>query len=229
MDRRTAALWRQAWPRQLVFLIFMAAVLFVPAGTLDFWQAWLFLAVFAACTVVVGLYFVMHDPALVERRMKVGPVAEQEPRQRLIVSLLLAGLLLMLIVPGFDRRWHWSNVPGWLSILAEIGMAASFVLFFFVMKQNSYAAATVRVEGEQKVISTGLYGVVRHPMYMATLPLMIAIPLALGSYWTLLLVIPLLPVLAWRLLDEERVLRRDLPGYADYCRRVRYRLIPGVW
>ena len=229
MDQRTAALWRQAWPRQLVFLIFMAAVLFVPAGTLDFWQAWLFLAVFAACTVVVGLYFVMHDPALVERRMKVGPVAEQEPRQRLIVSLLLAGLLLMLIVPGFDRRWHWSNVPGWLSILAEIGMAASFVLFFFIMKQNSYAAATVRVEGEQKVISTGLYGVVRHPMYMATLPLMIAIPLALGSYWTLLLVIPLLPVLAWRLLDEERVLRRDLPGYIDYCARVRYRLIPGVW
>ena len=229
MDRRTAALWRQAWPRQLVFLIFMAAVLFVPAGTLNFWQAWLFLAVFAACTVMVGLYFVMHDPALVERRMKVGPVAEQEPRQRLILSLLLAGLLLMLIVPGFDRRWHWSNVPGWLSILAEIGMAASFVLFFFVMKQNSYAAATVRVEGEQKVISTGLYGVVRHPMYMATLPLMIAIPLVLGSYWTLLLVIPLLPVLAWRLLDEERVLRRDLPGYADYCRRVRYRLIPGVW
>ena len=227
MDRRTAALWRQAWPRQLVFLIFMAAVLFVPAGTLDFWQARLFLAVF--CTVVVGLYFVMHDPALVERRMKVGPVAEQEPRQRLIVSLLLAGLLLMLIVPGFDRRWHWSNVPGWLSILAEIGIAASFVLFFFVMKQNSYAAATVRVEGEQKVISTGLYGVVRHPMYMATLPLMIAIPLVLGSYWTLLLVIPLLPVLAWRLLDEERVLRCDLPGYADYCRRVRYRLIPGVW
>jgi len=229
MDQRTAALWRQAWPRQLVFLIFMAAVLFVPAGTLDFWQAWLFLAVFAACTVVVGLYFVMHDPALVERRMKVGPVAEQEPRQRLIVSLLLAGLLLMLIVPGFDRRWHWSNVPGWLSILAEIGMVASFVLFFFVMKQNSYAAATVRVEGEQKVISTGLYGVVRHPMYMATLPLMIAIPLALGSYWTLLLVIPLLPVLAWRLLDEERVLRRDLPGYIDYCARVRYRLIPGIW
>jgi protein-S-isoprenylcysteine O-methyltransferase Ste14 len=229
MDQRTAALWRQAWPRQLVFLIFMAAVLFVPAGTLDFWQAWLFLAVFAACTVMVGLYFVVHDPALVERRMKVGPVAEQEPRQRLIVSLLLAGLLLMLIVPGFDRRWHWSNVPGWLSILAEIGMVASFVLFFFVMKQNSYAAATVRVEGEQKVISTGLYGVVRHPMYMATLPLMIAIPLVLGSYWTLLLVIPLLPVLAWRLLDEERVLRRDLPGYADYCRRVRYRLSPGVW
>ena len=229
MDQRTAALWRQAWPRQLVFLIFMAAVLFVPAGTLDFWQAWLFLAVFAACTVVVGLYFVMHDPALVERRMKVGPVAEQEPRQRLIVSLLLAGLLLMLIVPGFDRRWHWSNVPGWLSILAEIGMVASFVLFFFVMKQNSYAAATVRVEGEQKVISTGLYGVVRHPMYMATLPLMIAIPLTLGSYWTLLLVIPLLPVLAWRLLDEERVLRRDLPGYIDYCARVRYRLIPGIW
>lgn len=229
MDARAAALFRRTWPRQLVFLIVMAAVLFAPAGTLRFWQAWAFLAMFVACTVGLGLYFVVHDPALVERRMDVGPTAEEEPRQRIIVSLLLGGLIAMLIVPGFDRRWHWSDVPAWLTIVADLGIAASFTLFFFVMKQNSYAAATVRVEGEQTVVSTGLYGIVRHPMYMATLPMMVSIPLALGSYWALLLVIPLVPVLAWRLLDEERVLKANLPGYADYCRRVRWRLVPGVW
>ena len=124
----------------------------------------------------------------------------------------------MILVPGFDRRWHWSDVPAWLAVLAELGIAASFVVFFYVMKQNSYAAATVRVEAGQPVISTGLYGIVRHPMYMGALPLMIAMPLALGSYWALLLALAIVPVLAWRLLDEERVLRRDLPGYADYCR-----------
>lgn len=229
MDDRTAALIREAWPRQIAFLLFMMLLLFAPAGTLAFWQAWAFLAMFTGCSVALGLYFVRHDPALIARRLQVGPAAEQEPAQRIIVSILLGGLLVMLIVPGFDKRWHWSEVPTWLTILADLGIAASFILFFYVMKQNSYAAATVRVEGEQKLISTGLYGVVRHPMYMATLPLMISIPLALGSWWALLLVIPLVPILVWRLTDEERVLKASLPGYIDYCARVRSRLVPGVW
>lgn len=229
MNDRTSALFRQAWPRQLAFLIFLVAVLFAPAGTFRYWQAWLFLAVFVACSVGLGLYFARHDPDLIERRMHAGPGAEQEGSQRIIIASLLAGLLLMLLLSGFDRRWHWSEVPAWLTVLANIAIVGSFLIFFYVMKQNSYAAATVRVEREQKLISTGLYGVVRHPMYAGTLPLIVAIPLALGSYWALLLVIPLLPILAWRLLDEERVLRRDLPGYADYCQRVRYRLVPGVW
>lgn len=229
MDDRTKALVRRAWPRQAIFVIFVAALLFAPAGTLRFWQAWLFLAVFIGCTVALGLYFVQHDPALVERRMQAGPAAEQEPAQRIIMTIISVGFLLMLVLPGFDKRWHWSNVPGWLTILADIGIVASFVIFFFVMKQNSYAAATVRVESAQPVISAGLYGVVRHPMYAGALPLMAAIPLALGSAWTLLLLIPLIAALCWRLIDEERVLTRSLPGYADYCRRVPYRLVPGVW
>jgi protein-S-isoprenylcysteine O-methyltransferase Ste14 len=120
-------------------------------------------------------------------------------------------------------------VPAWLTLLANGGIVASFVLFFFVMKQNSYAAASVRVEIAQPVISTGLYGSVRHPMYSGALLLTVCMPLALGSSWSLLLLILIFPVLAWRLLDEERVLRRDLPGYADYCRRVRYRLVSGIW
>jgi len=229
MDDRTAALLRQAWPRQLVFLVFITALLFAPAGTLDFWQAWLFLAVFVACMVPLGIYFVRTDPALVERRMRAGPAAEQEPVQKVAIGMVCAALLAMLIVPGFDRRWHWSGVPAWLTVVADATIVASFVIFFYVMKQNSFAAATVRVERGQTVISTGLYGVVRHPMYMGTLPLTIAMPLALGSWWALLPVLAIVPALVWRLVDEERVLRRDLPGYAAYCARVRYRLVPGIW
>jgi protein-S-isoprenylcysteine O-methyltransferase Ste14 len=170
-----------------------------------------------------------HDPALIERRMKGGPSAEQEPAQKIIVALLMADMLLVILVPALDYRWHWSAVPAWLALLGNAGIVASFIIFFFVMKQNSYAAATVRVEAEQPVISTGLYGVVRHPMYSGALLLMVCMPLALGSFWSLLLLLPALPILAWRLIDEERVLTRDLPGYADYCRRVRYRLVPFVW
>ncbi len=229
MDARTTVLFHHAWPRQLVFLLFMAALLFAPAGTLDYWQGWLFFAVFVGCTVPLGIYFVIHDPALVERRMTVGPAAEQEPAQKIAIGIVCVALVAMLIVPGFDRRWHWSDVPAWLTILAEVVIAASFVIFFYVMRQNSFAAATVRVERGQTVISTGLYGVVRHPMYMGTLPLMIALPLALGSWWALLPVPAIVPALIWRLINEERVLRRDLPGYAEYCRRVRWRLVPGVW
>ena len=229
MDQRTAALFRKAWPRQIAFLFVMALLVFVPAGTVHFWQAWLFLAVFAVLTIAMGAYFVVTDPALVARRMEVGPRAETEPAQRMAIGILLIALLAMLVLPGFDRRFHWSNVPAWLTVLADLGIVAGYFVFFYVMKENTYAAATVRVESGQKVVSTGLYGVVRHPMYMGTLPLMIALPLALGSYWSLLAVVPALAALIWRLLDEERVLRRDLPGYADYCARVRWRLLPGIW
>jgi protein-S-isoprenylcysteine O-methyltransferase Ste14 len=229
MDERSRALIRQAWPRQALFTLFLAVLLFASAGTLRYWQAWLFLVVFIGSSVTLGAYFVRHDPALIERRMRGGPFAEQEPAQKIIIALLMAGLLLMILVPAFDYRWHWSVVPAWLAILANAGIVASFVVFFLVMKQNSYAAATVRVEAGQPVISTGLYGVVRHPMYSGALLLTVCTPLALGSSWSLLLVILVFPVLAWRLIDEERVLKRDLAGYTDYCRKVRYRLIPGVW
>ena len=229
MDEFRRGLIHRVWPRQLIFTLALAAAMFGLAGTLRYWQAWLFLAAFIGSSVALGVYFVRHDPALIERRMHGGVSAEQEPTQKIIIGLLMAGLFLAILVPALDYRWHWSAVPAWLAILANIGIVASFVLFFFVMKQNSYAAATVRVETDQPVISTGLYGVVRHPMYTGALLLTVCMPLALGSSWSLLLLIIVVPILAWRLLDEERVLRRDLRGYADYCRRVRYRLIPFLW
>ncbi len=229
MDERTAALFRRTWPRQLAFVAFLAALLCGAAGTLAYWQGWLFLAVFTGCSIAIGLYFARHDPALIERRIKAGPQAEKEPAQKIIIALIMAGFLLLLVIPALDQRWHWSNVPDWLVLFADAGIVVSFIGFFVVMKQNSYAASTITVEANQPVISTGLYGVVRHPMYAAALLLTVCMPLALGSYWSVLLVIVLLPLLAWRLLDEERFLVTHLLGYADYRRRVRYRLIPGVW
>lgn len=217
---------RRVWVQSALFVPVLAVVLFAPAGSLRFWQAWVYGIIFVAATTGLGVYFLKHDPALVERRMTVGPTAEQEPAQKIIMAIMMIGVVLMIVLPGFDHRWHWSSVPTWLVLVA--GVALSFIIFFVVMKQNSYAASTIRVEAGQPVVSTGAYAIVRHPMYAGALLLVGFTPLALGSYWTLLVLIPVLPVLAWRLLDEEKFLIRNLPGYADYGRTVRYRLIPGI-
>jgi protein-S-isoprenylcysteine O-methyltransferase Ste14 len=224
-----ADLKRRAWLQTVLFAPALAALLIVPAGTLRFWQGWLYGFVFIAATTVIGLYFLKHDPKLVERRMKAGPTAEQEPAQKIIISIISIGFLLLMIVPGLDYRWHWSAVPPWLVLVADGMVVLSFAIMFLVLKQNSYAASTIQVEADQPVVSSGTYAIVRHPMYAGALLLVIFTPLALGSYWTLLVLIPTFPVLAWRLLDEERFLKLNLPGYADYCRQVRYRLIPGIW
>jgi len=206
-----------------------AALLLGPAGSLRFWQAWLFGFVFVAGTSAMSIYFLKHDPKLVERRMQIGPTAEQEPAQKIIMAIILSGFVVLLALPGFDYRWHWSAVPPWLVLAANVGVALSFGIFFVVLKQNSYAASTIRVEAGQPVVSTGAYAIVRHPLYSGALVLLTFTPLALGSYWTLLVLVPMVPVLAWRLLDEERFLKLNLPGYADYCRSVRFRLIPRIW
>lgn len=223
-ELRRSARWRTA-----LFLPVMALMLFAPADTFAYWQGWLFGFVFMASTVVIGVYFSKHDPKLIERRIKAGPAAEEDPTQKLIISLVIAAFVLLIVVPGFDYRWHGSSVPAWLVLIGNGAVAVSFAVFFVVLKQNSYAASTVTVEPGQPVVSTGVYGVVRHPMYAGALLLIAATPIALGSYWGLLVALASLPALIWRLLDEERILKRDLPGYVDYCRRVRYRLVPSVW
>jgi protein-S-isoprenylcysteine O-methyltransferase Ste14 len=225
----TDELKRRGWRQTAVSLPIFAALLFVTAGALRYWQGWLYAFVFIAGCVVIGVYFTRHDPALIERRMKIGPTKEREPTQKIIITLMLIGFPLLFVVSGLDVRWHWSAVPLWLVIAANGMICLAFAVFFVVLKQNSYAASTITVEPGQPVISTGVYGIARHPMYAGALLLVIFTPPALGSYWALLVAVAFLPALAWRLLDEEKVLRRDLPGYADYCRQVRYRLIPGIW
>jgi protein-S-isoprenylcysteine O-methyltransferase Ste14 len=226
---KASELGHQAWVRSTLFVLALAAMLFVPAGSLRFWQGWLYGLVFVSATTAISIYFLKHDPKLVARRMRAGPLAEQRPSQKIIMSITLLGFVLVLALPGLDYRWHWSSVPTWLVLAGNAGVALSFVIFFIVLKQNSYAASTIRVEPGQPVVSTGVYAVVRHPMYLGALLLLILTPLALGSFWTMLLIIPMFPVLLWRLLDEERFLKRNLPGYVEYCRTTRFRLIPRIW
>jgi protein-S-isoprenylcysteine O-methyltransferase Ste14 len=222
-------LHRQAIGQGLFGTIAFIVLIFGPAGTFDYWQGWLFLGVFAVSSVGSTVYLAIHDRPLLERRMKAGPQHERERPQRIIVSLLLVAFVALLVLPGLDYRFAWSPVAPWVSILGNVVILLSFLFIFWVTRVNSFAASSVRVEKDQEVIDTGPYALVRHPMYAAAIWLFVGMPLALGSWWPLGLIVAFMPVLVWRLLDEERILQRDLPGYMGYMRRVRFRLVPWVW
>jgi protein-S-isoprenylcysteine O-methyltransferase Ste14 len=211
------------------FQIALALMIFLPAWSLHYWQGWLYWLVFGAACVIITLYFLRHDRALIERRMQAGPGAETEPKQKLILKFASVALIAMYIVSPLDHRFGWSFVPSWLVLVGDALVVLSFYGFFLTFRQNAFAAATVRVESDQPVISTGLYAIVRHPMYTAALALFLGTPLALGSWWGLVPAALLLAALVWRLLDEESYLARNLPGYTDYQRQVRTRLVPGIW
>lgn len=210
-------------------IIVMAAMIFIPAGTLDYWQAWLFLACYFAASIVVSLWLLRNDQALLERRMRGGPFAEGERSQKVIMTITSIGFVALLVIPGLDRRFGWSDMPGAIAILGDLLLLAGWFGILIVFRANSFAAATIQVASDQKVISTGPYAVVRHPMYAAALLMLLGIPISLGSWWGALVLLALLPALAWRLIDEEELLVRDLEGYSDYRRKVRWRLIPYVW
>ena len=222
-------LCRQALVQSVSGLIFFIALVFGSAGTWEYWQGWTFLAVFSASTLAFTIYLAIYDKPLLERRMKAGPWHEQERSQKIIVSLVFVAFFASIVLPILDYRLGLSRVPAWVSVVGNAIIVFSFLAIFWVVKTNSWAASNIRVEVEQKVIDTGPYARIRHPMYAAAVWLFVGMPLALGSWWSIALLVPLLPVLLWRLLDEERILARDLPGYTDYMRRVKYRLVPLVW
>ena len=214
----------------LLFLdLVLAACLFVPAGTLGYWQAWLFLVVWTVCIVLITGYLVRNDPALLERRVQAGPVAETSPVQKIIQSVAALAFILVFIVSGLDHRFQWSSVPFAVVIVAELVVALGLYTVFLVFRENSFTSATIEVAAEQKVVSTGPYAIVRHPMYSGALLMMLFVPLALGSWVGLPFTLPLILVIILRLLDEEKLLTASLPGYADYCQKVRYHLVPYVW
>jgi protein-S-isoprenylcysteine O-methyltransferase Ste14 len=213
----------------LIGALVMAALVFIPAGTFAYWRGWLFLIVFEAASIAIGIYLAINDPALLARRMRVGPTAETEPAQKIIVTLTLIATLAVVVVSALDHRFGWSSVPPIVSVAANGLIVLSFVGFYRVLRENTYSASTVRVMEGQTVISTGPYALVRHPMYAAALLMLLAIPPALGSWWGIAAILLVLPVLSWRLLDEERLLTKDLPGYRDYLQKVPYRLVPYVW
>ncbi len=223
------SLYIRAFRSSVFGTLTMAALLFLPAGTLAYWQAWVFMAVFVSASAAVTVYLAIHDPTLLERRMSGGPAAEKERSQKLIMFFAMVGFLGLLVIAAFDRRFGWSGPPAYACWLGDALIALGFVLVFFVIRVNTYAASTIQVAEDQKVISTGPYALVRHPMYAGSLPIVIGAPVALGSWWGLAALVVLIPALMWRLLDEERFLRERLPGYTEYTEKVRYRLVPYVW
>ena len=207
----------------------LLALVFIPAGTLHYWQGWAYVAVAAVVSGIYTLYLIKHDPALLRRRTEAGISYEKEPAQKIIIFFLYVAFIALQVLPPLDFRFGWSSVPWYVSVFGNALIAASFYIFYLVSKVNTYAAANVRVEEGQQVVSTGMYGLVRHPMYFGALFLLVGMPLALASWWSLLLVPLCLLILYFRIANEEEVLVRDLPGYPEYMRKVRYRLVPYVW
>ena len=210
-------------------VLVLAALLFLPAWTLRFWQAWVYLSVFAGSALWITVYLWMRDPALLERRVQAGPVAEKETTQKLIQAFASLAFIALLLLPSLDHRFSWSHLPLALVFAGDILEALGFWIVFLVYRENSFASATIAVASDQTVISTGPYAFIRHPMYSGVLVMLLGTPLALGSWWGLLMFPPMLLVIVLRLLDEERFLRKSLTGYDEYCRKVRFRLLPSVW
>jgi protein-S-isoprenylcysteine O-methyltransferase Ste14 len=219
----------RAWIALGALAVAMGVLLFAPAGTIRYWEGWVYLATFTGASALTTLALARHDPALLARRMTGGPTAEKRPAQRLIMLGASLGFVALVVVPSLDHRFGWSAVPLGVVVVGEALVATGFALIARVYRENTFAAATIDVVEGQTVISTGPYAVVRHPMYASALLYVVGTPLALGSSWGLLAVAAFMPFLIWRLLDEERFLARNLPGYAEYQRRVRHRLVPFVW
>ena len=213
------------WIFPLAFVI-TGLMLFLPAGTLRFWQAWAFLASLFLPVVFVVSYFLTRDPALLVRRMQ---FREKEREQQVIVRLANLAFIIGFVLPGLDHRYGWSGVPAWASLLADALVLLGYAIVFFVFRENSYTSRIVEVVEGQTVVTTGPYAAVRHPMYAGIILMYLAIPIALGSFWALACFVPVIALIVVRALDEERVLTRDLAGYAEYAQKVRYRVVPGVW
>lgn len=210
-------------------MLFFGLILFLPAGTLRYWQAWVFVAVFMAATIVPVIYLARANPAALQRRMKAGPRAEQRTVQKFVITGSFLSLFATMVISALDHRFGWSPVPAWLSVVGDALLATGLGIAMLVIVQNGYAASTVTVERGQTLASNGLYRFVRHPMYVGNVIMMLGMPLALGSYWGLLFVIPGVIILAVRILDEEKLLTQELTGYREYRQRVPYRLVPYVW
>jgi protein-S-isoprenylcysteine O-methyltransferase Ste14 len=219
----------KAFAGLFALLIVMAAALFISAWTFNYWQAWVFLAMFFGSSFAITVYLMKKDPKLLERRVTAGPTHEKETSQRIIQSIAQFAFLLVIVFPVLDHRFRWSMVPPYVSIAGDVLIAVGFYIVFLVFKENSFTSALIEVDTDQKVISTGPYAMVRHPMYIGALILLLGTPLALGSLWGVFTIIPITLVIIWRLIDEERFLAKNLPGYVEYKQAVRYRLVPFVW
>jgi protein-S-isoprenylcysteine O-methyltransferase Ste14 len=216
------------WLWLIISFVLIGLALFLSAGTINYWQAWAYLGVGASSSVPLTLH-IIKDPILLENRTKAGPTAEQRPIQKIIVACSGVPAIAAFIVPGLDYRFGWSSAPSWLSIIGNILIVVAMWMVYRVFKENSHGSATVEITQDQEVISTGPYAIVRNPMYSSAALYFIGMSLALGSYWGLIPAILTILGLVWRLFDEEKFLAQNLPGYTDYCAKVPWHLIPGVF
>ena len=207
----------------------VAGVLFGLAGTLDDGRAWVMLTVFFGCAGAITVWLWLHDKALLERRVKAGPGSESDPMQNVVQGLAGLVFLATFAVPGLGKRFGWSQAPLAVSLAGDGMIAIGFLIVFLTFRENTFTAGTIEIAEGQQVIDSGPYALVRHPMYAGALIMIAGIPLALGSWWGLIPAALLVPVMVWRLIREEAFLAANLPGYADYRGRVRYRLAPMVW
>jgi protein-S-isoprenylcysteine O-methyltransferase Ste14 len=219
----------RAWLSLAVLAVVMGLLLFIPGGTIYYWQAWVYLFIFVGASLLITLYLMKKDTALLSRRMRGGPTAEKRRPQKLIMLCMSICFVALLVVPALDHRFQWSVMPLSCVIVGDALVVIGFYFIFLVYKENPFAYATIEVAKDQKVISTGPYATVRHPMYASALLYLVGTPLALGSFWGFLPLVAIMPFLIWRLYDEESLLVENLDGYAEYQRKVRHRLIPFLW
>jgi len=210
----------QAFLGLVILVVILAVLLFLPGGSFNHWQAWVFL---------IKLYFLRKDPNLIQSRLKAGPAAEQQKSQKIIQALASPFFILPFIVASIDHRFGRSEVPIWMVFLGDALVMLGLYIVFLVFRENTFTSATIEVAEEQKVIATGPYAVIRHPMYTGAFIMLLGIPLALGSWWGFIFVVLLFAAIVWRLLEEEKYLSKNLPGYTSYRQKVRHRLIPFVW
>jgi protein-S-isoprenylcysteine O-methyltransferase Ste14 len=220
---------RQAWEGLAQLLLALLLFLFLPAGSLGYWQGWLYIALFGVSVSAITWWLQRNDPELLRRRLVAGPSAEKDPRQKLIQAIASVAFIGIFIVAGLDHRFRWSTVPTGLVLLGDFLVVLGLWLVFLTFRENSFTSAAIEISAGQAVVSTGPYAVVRHPMYAGALVMLLGTPLALGSWWALGPFLILLLTIIWRLLDEEQFLARDLPGYDAYRAKVRHRLLPYTW
>lgn len=206
--------------------LFIFLFTLLPAGTFNYWEVYLYFGVLVVPMIFVLVYFMKYDPLFLERRTK---GFEKEKEQKLIQALNLPVFIAAFSLPGLDRRFGWSDIPAEVVFVTDAVILCGYIFIFLVFRENSFASRIIEIDREQKVITTGPYIIVRHPMYLGVLIMYLPTPIALGSYWGLIPMVLLPLTLVLRILNEEKVLRENLPGYTDYCQKTRYRLIPNIW